>query len=284
MIGMIRSSNHWEWSIASLIASPPTERQQKQPLLARKAPWVRRSEARSCHLKTLFQMDTNVLELKAPMNTSSSRYRLIMMAKWCLKSQEELRERLSRDRSVNPNQQRHCSKPLMFTWTGASAESRGADISPSEADCWWLRSTCVELLPLRCSSLWSAGGRRALNLEGAARVRRRFQDLDFQAYASERASEAAHLFSSPGTWHRGDRRLHTGRRSWAAGRGGSPASRCCGGCRGGPCWGHWSGTSPLQTPSSARNTKHWRHSKRAVERHRWHEHPPCWGGSAARCE
>lgn len=112
MIRMIRSSNHWEWNIASSIASPPTKSAERQQRIRNSVCWserhrgstCRRSEARSCHLKTLFQMDTNVLELKAPMNMSSSRYRLIMMAKWCLKSQEELRERLSRDRSVNPNQ------------------------------------------------------------------------------------------------------------------------------------------------------------------------------------
>lgn len=61
-------------------------------------------------------MDTNVLELKAPMNMSSSRYRLIMMAKWCLKSQEELRERLGKDREVKPNQR----------YSEAWAESVGA--------------------------------------------------------------------------------------------------------------------------------------------------------------
>lgn len=31
------------------------------------------------------------------------------------------------------------------------------------------------------------------------------------------------------------------------------ASHCCGDCRGQPCWGHWWGMSPLQTPSSAHN-------------------------------
>lgn len=66
-------------------------------------------------------------------------------------------------------------------------------------------------------------------------------------------TRATHLFSSPGTWHQGDRWLRTRRHSWAVSPGDFLASCCSGDCRGQPCWGHWWGRSPLQTLSSTHN-------------------------------
>lgn len=102
---------------------------------------------------------------------SSRRYRLIMMAKWCLRSQEVLRECL-RKKALHGMWCTSSAAALLhltwgrFTWTGASSESKQAGTWLSKADCWWRQSTSAGLLHPRCSSLWSADGQWFLNLKG----------------------------------------------------------------------------------------------------------------------
>lgn len=136
----------------------------------------------------------------------------------------------------------------IFTWIGASSESKREGTWLAQADCWWLWSTCVAPPLPRCFLPWNVGDRQLLSL------RREKSDAFKWRHSSSgavRRRRVTHLSSSPGTWHQGGRWLRTGRRSWAANPEDFPASCCSGDCRGAPCWGHWWGRSPLQTPSSA---------------------------------